>query len=164
MIEADLSALLLALEKSGFAAALRQSPWVYPAANTGHILALAVFAAAVAIMDLRLMGFPAATRPGDVVLPARRVAIGALLVQAATGFLLFAPEASKLALNSAFLAKLAFIATGLANALVLGRLSRKTMEAIPAGAPLPFRLRVAGAASLAIWFSVAALGRLIAYV
>lgn len=160
---ADISALLLALEQSALSAALKESFWAYPAANTGHILALSVFAAAVAIMDLRLIGFLGATRPADVVFPARRIVIGAVLVQGATGFLLFAPEASKLAVNPVFLAKLGFIATGLANALTLGRLSRGALGAIPAGAPLPFRLRAAAVASLAIWLSVAALGRLIAY-
>ncbi len=159
----DVTALLSALEQSALGAAVKQSLWIYPAANTGHILALVVFAGAVAIMDLRLLGAFAAARPADVVFPARRVAMGALLLQATTGFLLFAPEASKVAVNPVFLAKLAFIAVGLANALILGRLSSGALDRIPAGAPLPRRLRVAACASLAIWLTVAALGRLIAY-
>lgn len=156
-------ALFAALEQSPLAAAVKQSLWVYPAANTVHILALMVFIAAVAAMDLRLLGAFAATRPADVVVPARRVAIGALLVQATSGFLLFAPEASKIIANPVFLAKIAFIAAGLVNALTLGRFAAPTIASIPAGAPLPNRLRAAAAASLAIWFAVAALGRLIAY-
>ena len=32
------SAIFVALEQSGFAAAIRQSPWLYPAANVGHIV------------------------------------------------------------------------------------------------------------------------------
>ena len=31
-------AIFVALEQSGFAAAIRQSPWLYPAANVGHII------------------------------------------------------------------------------------------------------------------------------
>lgn len=156
-------ALFAALEQSALAAVIKQSLWIYPAANTLHILALMAFIAAVVVMDLRLLGAFAATRPAGIVVPARRAAVAALLVQATTGFLLFAPEASKVILNPVFLTKLAFIGAGLANALTLGRLSAPGIDAIPAGAPLPYRLRVAAGASLLIWFTVAALGRLIAY-
>jgi hypothetical protein len=55
-------AIFVALEHSGFSAAVRQSPWIYPAANVGHILALAVFAGAIAVMDVGLL---AGTLAGD---------------------------------------------------------------------------------------------------
>lgn len=77
--------LLVDIEQSGFAAFVRQSPWFYAAANVVHILGLAIFFAAIAIMDVRLLGGLAACVPGDIVFPARRVAIGALLVQIASG-------------------------------------------------------------------------------
>ena len=48
--------VLIALEQSGLAAAIRQSVWAYPAANVGHIVALTLFAGSVAIMDARLLG------------------------------------------------------------------------------------------------------------
>ena len=35
-------ALFVALEQSGFAAAIRQSIWIYPFANIGHIVSLTV--------------------------------------------------------------------------------------------------------------------------
>jgi hypothetical protein len=159
----DAPAFLIELEQSGLGAAIRQSLWVYPAANVGHILGLVVFAAAVAVMDLRLLGAFAATPPATVVFAARRVAIGAFLVQFATGSLLFIAEASHIALNPVFQAKAVLILLGLANALLLGRLSKGTLDAIPAYAPLPQRLRIAAAGSLAIWLAVAAAGRLIAY-
>jgi hypothetical protein len=47
----ELPAFLLALEQSGIGQTIRQAAWLYPIANTGHILALMVFAAAVAVMD-----------------------------------------------------------------------------------------------------------------
>ena len=43
------------------------------AANVGHIVALVVFAGAVAVLDLRMAGAFAATSPGDVLSRARRV-------------------------------------------------------------------------------------------
>ena len=40
VVLAEAPQLLIALEQSPFAAAIRQSTWAYPAANVGHILAL----------------------------------------------------------------------------------------------------------------------------
>ena len=39
--------IFVALEQSGFSASIRQSPWLYPAANVGHIIFLVLFAAAL---------------------------------------------------------------------------------------------------------------------
>ena len=67
-------AVFVALEQSGFAAAIRQSPWLYPAANIGHIVSLVIFAGALAVMDIRLLGGLAATAPGRVLHPDDRPA------------------------------------------------------------------------------------------
>ena len=50
-------AIFVALEASSIGAAIRQSTWLYMAANVGHILSLTVFAGAIAVMDLRMAGF-----------------------------------------------------------------------------------------------------------
>jgi hypothetical protein len=162
-MEAEAPAIFLAIEQSGAAAAIRQSLWLYPLVNLAHILGLVVFVAAVAIMDLRLLGAFSGTRAEDIVFPARQVAVGALLVQAASGTALFVTDASHLAVNPMFLIKLGVVVLGLANALVLGRMSRAALQSAPIGAPMPPRLRIAAGLSLAIWFTVAGLGRLIAY-
>ena len=159
----DAPQFLQALEQSGLAAAIRQSAWAYPAANVGHIVALTLFAAAVAIMDLRLLGAFAASPPGAVVRPARRAAMLGLLLMAATGFMLFAAEASHVALNPVFQVKAALIGLGLLNALLVGRALTPALDATPPFAPLSPRVRLSAALSLAIWVSVAACGRLIAY-
>ncbi len=49
-------ALFQALEASGLGAAIRQSAWLYPFANIGHVVAVVTFFAAVAVMDVRLLG------------------------------------------------------------------------------------------------------------
>src|SRR5437588_845887 len=64
-------AIFVALEGSSFAAAIRQSLWLYPAANVGHIVSLFVFAGAVAVMDVRLLGGFAATAPARLIGRAR---------------------------------------------------------------------------------------------
>jgi hypothetical protein len=155
--------ILVALEGSSLGAAIRQSTWIYPFANVGHILSLVLFVAATAIMDARLLGAFAATRPAAVIRPARRAAIVALLLMAFTGSLLFTAEASHIALNPVFQVKLCLIAFGIANALLFGWLTLAAVEGAPAAAPLPLHAKLAGSLSVLTWISVAACGRLIAY-
>ncbi|KAB2911949.1 MAG: hypothetical protein F9K29_21115 [Hyphomicrobiaceae bacterium] len=159
----DAPQFLVALEQSGLGAAIRQSWWAYPAANVGHILGLMLLAGAVAVMDARMLGAFAASPPASVVLPARRVAIVSLLLMAATGFMLFTAEASHVALNRVFQVKATLIALGVVNALLVARATGEALATTPAFTPLPGRVRTAAAVSLAIWLSVAACGRLIAY-
>src|SRR5262249_41545082 len=111
-------AIFVALEQSGFAAAIRQSRWLYPFANVGHILFLIAFASAVAIMDLRLLGAFAATAPGRVLSLARRAAIAAFCGMAVTGFMLFSAEASHLVGNPVLRLKFILVAAGLLHVLV----------------------------------------------
>lgn len=159
----DAPQFLIALEKSGLGAAIRESPWAYPAANVGHIVALTLFAAAVAVMDLRVLGAFAASPPASIVHPARRAAMAGLALMALTGLMLFAAEASHVAMNRVFQIKAALIALGIINALVIAGPALARVADIPAHVALPARARMAAAISLLIWISVAACGRLIAY-
>jgi hypothetical protein len=163
MMEHAAPAIFVALEQSGFAAAIRQSRWLYPLANVGHILSLIAFAGAVAVMDLRLLGAFAATAPGRVLSAARRAAIFAFCGLAVTGFMLFSAEASHLVLNPVLRLKFLLVAAGLLNVLVYETKVRRAVEALPAGASMPRTAAVTGALSLAFWIAVAACGRSIAY-
>jgi hypothetical protein len=159
----DAPAIFQALEGSGFAAAIRQSVWIYPFANVGHIVALVCFAGAIAVMDLRLIGALAATAPAKVIGRARRVVIVALCALAATGFLLFSAEASHVIMNPVFLTKMSLVAAGIVNVAIYEFGVRRDVMALPPGAAMPQRARIAGFVSLGIWIVVAALGRTIAY-
>jgi hypothetical protein len=156
-------ALFVALEQSAFAAAIRQSVWIYPAANIGHIVFLVVFAGATALMDVRLIGGLSATVPGPLIVRARNVAAAALGGMGLTGFLLFSAEASHVIVNPVFLFKLALIGTGLVNIALFEFAAKRDVMALPPGVRMPARARVAGYTSLAIWLAVAACGRSIAY-
>ena len=154
---------LIALEQSGLGAAIRQSVWAYPLANVGHIVALTLFAGSVAIMDVRMLGAFKAAAPADVVRPARRAAAIAFLLMVLTGSVLFIAEASHVATNPVFQVKAALIGLGLLNALLVARPLEAALATINPFEPLPGRVRMAAGLSLAIWLSVAACGRLIAY-
>ena len=154
---------LIALEQSGLGAAIRQSVWLYPAANVGHILALTLFAGGVVAMDLRLIGAFAAAPPAAIVRPARALAVVGFVLLVLTGSILFTAEASHVATNRVFQIKAGLIALGLLNALLVNRPLHVALKGAPAFAPLPTRIRASAFLSLCVWFSVAACGRLIAY-
>jgi hypothetical protein len=156
-------AIFMALEQSGFGAAVRQSRWLYPAANIGHIVSLVFFAGAVAVMDIRLLGGLAATKPRQVLARARSVAIAALAGMAVTGFMLFSAEASHLVLNPVFQLKAALVVAGLLNVAIYEFWARRAVEDLAPGAAMPQRAKLAGLLSLGIWVAVAACGRSIAY-
>ena len=156
-------ALFVALEQSGFAATIRQSTWLYPAANIGHIVSLTFFAGGVGVLDVRLLGGLAATAPARLLARARSFAIAALAGMALTGSVLFSAEASHLVLNPAFQLKAALVAAGLMNIAIYELWARRAVEGLAPGASMPARAKVAGLLSLGIWVAVAACGRSIAY-
>ena len=135
-------AVFVALEQSGFAAAIRQSPWLYPAANVGHIVSLTLFAGAVAVMDVRLLGGLAATAPARLLARARAFAVIALLGMAITGCVLFSAEASHLALNPAFQLKVMVAAAGLINVAIYELWGRRVVECLAPGAAMPARAKL----------------------
>jgi hypothetical protein len=156
-------AIFIALEGSAFAAAIRQSPYAYMAANVAHILSLLVFFGSVAVIDLRLAGFFPATWPGATLRRARIVAVVGFIGLLASGFTLFAAEASHIVLNPLFKIKLILIILGLMNVGAFEMLVASKVRDLQPQTPMPSAARTIGIASLLIWFSVAACGRLIAY-
>lgn len=147
---------LAAIEQSGFGQYVRDAVLLYPLANVAHVLAVLVFFAAVAVMDFRLLGWLKGEPAHQVVARWRRVAIAAFALIVASGSVLFVPEATAVAQNSAFLVKLALIAIGLVNVLVVTRAMR-------GGETVPAVARLGAAVSLLLWLMTAACGRFIAY-
>src|SRR4051794_7676644 len=162
-MEHEAPAIFVALEQSGFAAAIRQSGWLYPLANVGHIVALVVFAGAVTVMDVRLLGGLAATNPGRLIGQARWVAILAFAVMVVTGAMLFAAEASHLVVNPMLQLKAVLLVAGLVNIAMFELWGKQAVVGLAPAAPTPKRAKVAGGLSLAMWLAVAACGRSIAY-
>src|ERR1700716_3036611 len=130
-------AIFVALEQSGFAAAIRQSPWLYPAANVGHIVFLTLFAGAIAVMDVRLLGGLSATAPGPLLARTRNVALAALAGMAVTGSLLFSAEASHLALNPGVQLKAVLGAAGLIILAFSESWPKPAVKHVPSTAPCP---------------------------
>jgi hypothetical protein len=142
--------LWLALQESGFGDIVRRSPLLYPAANVLHVLGVMGFFAIVAAMDMAILR----DRGAEAVARLRSYAILLLLLVAATGLVLFTPEAVAVAANPAFQAKLVLILLALANVIANHWALRRSGGLA----------RLTAGLSLLAWLAVAALGRLIAYV
>ncbi|HYH20786.1 MAG TPA: DUF6644 family protein [Azospirillum sp.] len=151
----------VALEASGLGEAMRHSTWLYPAANLLHLLGLVLLAGSMVVLDLRLLGVAAAVPLAALSRFLTPVAAGGLALLLGSGFALFAADAGPLAGNTLLRIKWALIALGIANALLFRWMWTERLAGWDDRAPLAGRVQAA--LSLAIWFAVAAAGRLIAY-
>lgn len=156
-------AVFVALESSALGAFIRQSSWVYMAANVGHVLSLMAFVGTMTVIDLRMMGMFASTSPGYVLHVARRAAVLAFGCLVLSGLTLFIAEAGHVILNRVFQIKLGLIALALANVVAFEVWVTPKVQNLPPLARMPREARTIAAASLATWFLIAACGRLIAY-
>lgn len=155
-MEAALLTLAGALEAAGVSQWSRASPWVYPVTNIFHLLGLVLLVGGIGIVDLRTLGLWRSIPLLDLSRALTPFAIAGLLLQVASGTILFAADGMALARSDTFQLKLVLVALALANALAFRRLWRRS-EAPPLAA------RAMAGASLLLWLWVGALGRLIAY-
>jgi hypothetical protein len=152
-----------ALQNTGIATALRQSFWVYPMVNAGHIVGLALLFGAIVPLDLRLLGvwrtMPLAVM-SRILLP---VALAGLALAVPTGILLFSVRATEYAATPLLWIKFSLIACAIANALLLRlSLAWAVAEHSDLAGTMP-RLQLAGALSIGLWLAVIVVGRMIGY-
>lgn len=150
------------LEASAFATWMRQALWAYPAAEVVHLVGVAMLVGCAAAFDLRLLGLS----PGVSVRALGRHLLpwawrGFALV-AASGAAMFVAHAADWWQNPVLPVKMALIAAGGLNGWAFHRGVYRSAQAWDFGPPPP-RARAAGLVSLAVWVSVVACGRLLAY-
>jgi hypothetical protein len=152
-----MNTLLVAYEASALGAAARGTVWLYPVANLLHVLGACLLLGAVAVFDVAVLrANRAALAIGRVALP---IAAAGLALQLLTGLVLFAAEATTMAYNPAFLAKIAALVVGIAN---LALFHRRFGAAMRAGA-IPEGAAAQAVVSLAAWTVAVLAGRGIAY-
>lgn len=152
-----MEAIAATIEASAFGAFARGSSWVYPAANLAHLLGLVLLVGGIGILDLRLAGAFRFVPLAPLSRALTPLAIAGLVLMVLSGPVLFAADAKSLAGSPLLRWKLVLIAVALLNALAFRRLWTGG-EGEP---PVP--LRAMAVASIGLWLTVAALGRLIAY-
>lgn len=150
--------VLQGLEFSGLGSAARGSVWLYPLANLAHVLGASLLVGAILVFDLLLL-----RSRFDLALAISRTALGVaatgLALLLISGPVMFSAEATAFGRNPIFLAKMLFVAAGLANiALYHGAKQRAASKPVPAVA------RWHAAMSAGIWIITVIAGRSIAYV
>lgn len=158
-----LTEALSALQDAALVGALRQSHWVYPLVNAGHIVGLALLFGAIVPLDLRLLGLWRAVSIGTLARCLLPVAIAGLTLAVLTGSLLFSVSALKYAGVAVFQLKLLLILCALTNVLLL---HRSAAWAAYRDADLPDttpRLQTAAVLSIGLWLSAILAGRMIGY-
>ncbi|SFR54451.1 hypothetical protein SAMN05216203_1284 [Marinobacter daqiaonensis] len=156
--------LLVFVEELAFVSALRNSTFMYPLVNAGHILGISMLIGGIVPLDLRLLGlwrnYPVMVFV-DVLRVTSAVGLGLAIL---FGALLFATAAVDYVGSPLFQAKISLVLLGVLNALILGRtFKRMDIQSLPMRARMPLALRAGAALSLGVWISVLILGRFLGY-
>jgi hypothetical protein len=140
---------------------MRGVVWAYPLVETLHIAALATLFGAMAVVDLRILGFSKTLPVEPLMRHALPIALIAFCLAGATGLMLFLAHADDLIGNRMFVLKMCLIGAAGINAAIFHSGTR----AGPAkwGVVAPWEARLTAALSLLIWAGVITCGRWIAY-
>jgi hypothetical protein len=153
---------LAALEGSAFSTWLRESTsiWAYPTVLTLHTVGLAILVGANWALDLRILGL-ARGIPLEALTSSFRFMWIGFWINAVSGVMLFAGDPTTKGTTKLFMGKLALIAAAVTVMIATKRLLYG--RAARAGVVTPSTKALA-AASLVLWVSAIAAGRLMAYI
>jgi hypothetical protein len=153
-----------ALQAWSWGTQVRESTLGYPVVETAHVFSIVLFAGFVVMMDLRLVGL-AFRDTRFSYLQARLFPwqMVGMALSAVTGGLLFTIDPMRFYDNIFFWFKVALLAFAGINAVLFHMTTYRSVAGWDTSAAVPYRARIAGAASLALWACVIVTGRLIAY-
>lgn len=164
MLQTNVPYLFQWLNDTQFATAIRESDLIFPLIETVHVLAIALLAGTVAIVDLRLLGLVLRREPVSSVagriLPLTWIGFAAMFV---SGVLLFLAEAAKSYGNTAFRIKILLLVLAGLNPLIFHSTVYRRVAEWDQDTTLPAQARVAAVASLTLWTGIILAGRAIAY-
>jgi hypothetical protein len=149
---------------STFATALRESAVVYPLVQGSHVLSLGLSVGLVLWFDLRLLGITIRKEPVSNVFEQLRpwMMLG-FAVMFVTGAMLFAARAVDAYASTYFRIKIGLLVLGAINIALFHTTIDHARDQWDASAVPPFRARMAGALSIALWFGIIAAGRIMAF-
>ena len=131
------------------------SIWIYPLIQAIHLVFLALFAGAILIVDLRLLGVGMRSQPvSQVASDARPWLIGGFIGMVLTGVPQLMQNASREYFSEFFWYKMYLIAIGLVFIVTIRRKMTQGAESTPAS-------KVVALVSIAIWTGVTINARLI---
>ncbi|HEV2608718.1 MAG TPA: DUF6644 family protein [Noviherbaspirillum sp.] len=151
------------LAASGLGQAMRGWLWLYPIVEIVHIVGFVVLVGAVAMFDLRILGFarqlPVPALGGHLL---RWSAAGLILIIPA-GLMMFSAHPDEFAASTVFRLKLALIAAAGLNAAIFHMGVYRSAATWGQNAAIPASAKVQALLSLLLWIAVISCGRLLAY-
>jgi hypothetical protein len=153
--------VLLWLESNPIAVWVHESPsvWAQPTVLTMHTMGMAVLVGASCVLDLRLLGISRHVPLSAFRWVFQAVAIG-LIVNVATGVLLFAQRATTWATAMPFLVKMALVVASVATLVPLRSYVLRDGAEQP---EVTGRARLLAIVSILAWCGAVTAGRLLAY-
>jgi hypothetical protein len=155
--------VLMWLEATSIAGAIRTTPWMYPTFESLHYIGLAMLVGGIMLIDLRTLGVARA-------LPLRSMigllpwVWGGFLINITTGSLLFIYGATSFGMRLPFLLKMSFMVLAGLNALAFDLSTRRFGgDWVDKDKP-PVAVMVFATLSLILWLCVVTAGRFMAYV
>jgi hypothetical protein len=152
-----------AIESSALGVAMRESLWLYPIVEIVHLTGIALLVGSIAMLDLRLLGLSRSVSVKRLATHILPWTAAAFLLIVPSGLVMFVAYAGDFIQSDVFVLKLGLILAAGVNAAVFhAGVFRGTahwdVERMP-----PAAARLAAGLSLALWVSVIACGRLLAY-
>jgi hypothetical protein len=139
---------------------VRKSTWIFPAAETVHIVALAVLFGAIVFVDLQMLGLVRRdTSASHLEKELRPWTFSSLIVILFTGLILFSSEAMKLYISVPFQLKIVALFLAIAFNYTIHRKVTET-EPVRLG---PVWGKLTAVVSIALWLSVGLAGRAIGF-
>lgn len=160
----SVSTLLAGLQAQPLAVAISESAVAFPWIESVHVLAICFVFGSIAIVDLRLLGI--ASRRDSVARMTREIVpwtVGAFVIAAITGTLMFISSAERYWDNGYFRAKLALLVLAGLNMLVFHFITGRDPRKIDEAPRPPPAARAAGAVSLSLWLVIVVFGRWIGF-
>jgi len=151
------------LQQTPVALWMSESTWAFPTVESLHILCGNVpLIVSTSILSARLTGWGLREYPVSTLVKALLPwAWIAFLIQVVTGILLFSTSAPRYAGTSIFPIKMVLILLAGLNALVFMKTTYRRVASWDMAEVPPLGARVAGYLSIALWFSVLILGRVL---
>ena len=151
------------IEMLSFARAMREDVFLYASVEIVHIVGFVVLVGAVAMFDMRVLGLSPAISVRALAKHLLTWSVAALLVVVPTGLMMFSAHASDLIGNRAFQVKMALLIAAGINAAIFLTGPFQTAAKWDTHSAAPPGAKASATASLVIWISVIACGRLLAY-
>ena len=160
----NLSDFFQRLSDSAIGTAIHESPTLFPWIESTHVLMIVTVVGTIAIVDLRLIGYPAHRKGArQLILDMLPFTWAAFACAVITGGLLFTSQAGMYWESTPFKCKMVALALAGINMAIFHLTAYRKIGDWDDRLPTPLGARIAGATSLCLWITVIFFGRLIGF-